>query len=299
MPTTPQSSLRGYLLIFGAALLWGLLGPVSRYLFAAGISPIEAGFFRALIAWGLFGIHCVAKNEVKAQIKDLPILFGFGFVGISLFYAANMMAIDKGGAALASVLLYTAPFWVALFSFFLFGERMTLVKGIAMALAVAGVWGICLDGGPMAGESIGVAVLWGLTAGISYSLYYIIGKKFSGAYPPHTLFFWILPTGILGLLPFVTFTPKTPVNWLQILILALITYCANSLYYLGLRHLAPTRAVLTATLEPVVATFFAWLLWDETLGLLGYGGSLLILAGVLLTILSPQETTDASQSRAV
>ena len=289
MPNTPQSSPRGYFLIFGAALLWGLLGPVSRYLFAAGVSPIEAGFFRALFAWILFGIHATAKKHVMADKKDLPILFAFGFVGISLFYAANMMAIDKGGAALASVLLYTAPFWVALFSYFLFGERMTPIKGIAMVLAVAGVWGICLDGGPMAGESIGVAVLWGLTAGISYSLYYIIGKKFSGIYPPYTLFFWILPTGILGLLPFVEFTHKTPINWCHLLLLAFLTYSANCLYYIGLRYLAPTRAVLTATLEPVVATFFAWLLWDETLGLLGYGGSVLILTGVLLTILAPHE----------
>ncbi|VFQ45438.1 DMT family transporter [Desulfoluna butyratoxydans] len=288
MPNISSPSLRGYLFIFGAALLWGLLGPVSRYLFAAGVSLIEAGFFRALLTWIMFGTHAAAKRQMAAKKKDLPVLFAFGFVGISLFYAANMMAIDKGGAALASVLLYTAPFWVALFSFFLFGERMTLIKGIAMALAVAGVWGICLDGGPMAGESIATAVLWGLTAGICYSLYYIIGKMFSGTYAPYTLFFWILPTGILGLLPFVEFTPKTPVIWFQLLLLAFFSYSANSFYYLGLRTLAPTRAVLTATLEPVVATFFAWLLWNETLGVLGYGGSVLILTGVLLTILAPE-----------
>ena len=288
MPNISSPSLQGYLFIFGAALLWGLLGPVSRYLFAAGVSPIEAGFFRALLTWIMFGTHAAAKRQMTAKKKDLPVLFAFGFVGISLFYAANMMAIDKGGAALASVLLYTAPFWVALFSFFLFGERMTLIKGIAMALAVAGVWSICLDGGPMAGESIGTAVLWGLTAGLCYSLYYIIGKMFSGTYAPYTLFFWILPTGILGLLPFVEFTPKTPVIWFQLLLLAFFSYSANSFYYLGLRTLAPTRAVLTATLEPVVATFFAWLLWNETLGLLGYGGSVLILTGVLLTILAPE-----------
>lgn len=291
MPSILQSSLRGYVFIFGAALLWGLLGPVSRYLFAAGVSPIEASFYRALMTWVMFAVHAAAKKQMKAETKDLPILFAFGFVGISLFYAANMMAVDQGGAALASVLLYTAPFWVALFSYFLFGERMSLIKGVAMVLAVAGVWGICADGGPMAGESIGTAVLWGLTAGFCYSLYYIIGKKFSGTYAPYTLFFWILPTGILGLLPFVEFTPKTPVSWFQLLLLAFFSYSANSFYYLGLRYLAPTRAVLTATLEPVVATFFAWLLWNETLGLMGYGGSALILTGVLLTILAPEGNT--------
>ncbi len=288
MPTTSQSNLKGYFLIFGAALLWGLLGPVSRYLFAAGMSPIEASFFRALLTWMLFAIHATAKKKIAINKKDLPILCAFGLVGISLFYTANMMAIDTGGAALASVLLYTAPFWVALLSYFLFGERMTLLKGIAMILAVAGVGGICLDGGATAGDSIGRATIWGLTAGACYSLYYIIGKKFSGTYPPYTLFFWILPSGILGLLPFVDFTTKSPVSWFQLLLLALFSYSANSLYYIGLRYLPPTRAVLTATLEPVVATLFAWLLWNETMGLLGYGGSALILTGVLLTILAPQ-----------
>ncbi|MCG8473597.1 MAG: EamA family transporter [Desulfobacterales bacterium] len=283
-------SLKGYLFIFGAAFLWGLLGPVSRYLFAAGISPIEASFFRALMTWILFGGHAALKRRLHVNLKDLPLLFGFGLVGISLFYAANMIAIEKGGAALASVLLYTAPFWVALFSYFLFGEKMTKIKALAMVLAVVGVGGICTDGGALTGDSIGLAIIWGLTAGVCYSFYYIIGKFFSGTYAPYTLFFWILPSGILGLLPFVSFNPKEPAMWGFLFLLALFSYSANSFYYLGLRYLPPTRAVLTATLEPVVATFFAWLLWNETMGLAGYAGSLLILTGVLLTILGPSSS---------
>lgn len=288
----PPNRFSGYLLIFGAATLWGLLGPASRYLFAAGISPIESGFFRAVFTWILFGGHAAFKRKMAINPKDLPILMGFGLIGISLFYAANMLAVEKGGAALASVLLYTAPFWVALLSYFLFGEKMTRIKALAMVLAVAGVAGICADGKPLVGDSIGVAVLWGLTAGVCYSFYYIIGKLFSGSYAPYTLFFWILPTGILGLLPFVEFHQKTPMDWALLGLLALFSYSANSLYYLGLRFLTPTRAVLTATLEPVVATFFAWLLWSESLGLYGYAGSVLILTGVLLTILGPSGEGD-------
>ncbi len=89
----------------------------------------------------------------------------------------------------------------------------------------------------------------------------------------------------MAMVPFIEFTPKPFETWWILVCLALCcTYIANSFYYAGLRRLEPTRAVLTATVEPVFAAVFAWAIWGELFTVYGMAGAALIIAGVILTI---------------
>lgn len=54
---------------------------------------------------------------------------------MGVFYAATLYAIKLSGAAMAVVLLYTAPVWVAMFSRFLFHEPITTRQCGIIALA--------------------------------------------------------------------------------------------------------------------------------------------------------------------
>ena len=92
------------------------------------------------------------------------------------------------------------------------------------------------------------AVVWGLVAGLSYSSYYLFGKWVLRRYEPSTIYAFVLPLGAAGLLPFVPFDSvrhATPAIWLNIaLMAALSTYLAYLVYYLGLRRVEASRAVL-------------------------------------------------------
>lgn len=224
--------------------------------------------------------------------RDLPRAGVFALLAVTLFYTANLMAIKTGGAAFASVMLYTAPAWVAVFSMLIFRERIRRATVFTIALTLAGVTGIsCGQAGTLTGGvSVDVrAVFWGLLSGFSYSMYYLFGKYFSERYPSQTLFTYILPLGALTLYPLVTFSPKSPTAWGFILVLAFFcTYGAYYCYYAGLGYLAPTRAVITATLEPVVAAVFAFFLWGEYFRIPGYVGCCLILAAVLINLRSSE-----------
>ena len=138
------------------------------------------------------------------------------------------------------------------------------------------------------GSAVSVsAIIFGLLSGFCYSLYYIFGKYFSGRYSSYNLFLYVLPVGILGLLPWVTFAPKTPTAWLALALLVIIcTYGANSCYYSGLKYLEAGRASITATLEPVVAAVVAYIWWGEVFDLQSYIGSAVILSAVVLMIRS-------------
>jgi len=280
---------KGYLYIIAAAVFWGIIGPVSRLAFDQGVTPLEVAFWRALLAWVCFGSHAVLTRQVRVQRRDLPKLLVFSVTGVTLFYGSYQLAVNQGGAALAAVLLYTAPAWVTILSRIFFKEPVTLVKFLALVMTIAGVAGISFGAASpstIVGRQLDVgAYVFGLTAGFCYALYYIFGKHFSGRYNSPTIFLYILPLGALLLLPWVTFAHKTLAAWSALAVIAFFsTYLAYAFYYVGLRRLEPSRAAITATLEPVIAAGVAYFWWKEVFTPAGYVGGALILASVVLII---------------
>ncbi len=300
-------ALSGYLRILCAACLWGLIGPVSKLALAEGMPPLEVAFWRVFSGWTFFAAQAALTRRTRVARRDLPFIAAFGLCGIAGLFGSYVLAVQAGGAALASVLLYTAPAWVAIMSRLLFGEAMTGQKLLALVLTMGGVTLVCMGPGESLGGTDGVgpsAILFGLASGLTYALYYIFGKFYQGRYTTPTLFLWAMPVGALALLPAVTFRVWPAHVWLAVAALGFCsTWLAYSVYYSGLKRLEATRAAVVATMEPVVAAFLAWLMWDERFGPLGYAGSAAILAGVLVTMrparTSPtaaQETADAHAS---
>jgi DME family drug/metabolite transporter len=286
-PDNDTRMFKGYLFIISAATCWGLIGIFSSLAFSQGIGPMEVAFWRAVLTWFLFGTQAVIKKETRIERKDFPLFFIFGLLGISLFYISYQFAVKTGGAAFASVLLYTAPAWVVACSFFIYKEKLTLLKSLAVVLVILGVFLISKTGGNNQGNApIGwIAIVSGLAAGFSYSLYYTIGKYFSTRYSSANLFLWVLPIGALGTLPFVTFSHKSPMAWAALLAIVFIsTFLANYCYYQGLKYLEAGRASIVATCEPVVAAVTAYFFLGEYFTLMGYLGTGLILIAVIATI---------------
>ena len=287
--------MKGYFYIFAAAALWGLIGPFAKLAFQEGVGPLEVAFWRAALGWLCFGSQALVQRKLWVAAADLPALGLFSLTGIFLFYGSYQLAVQQGGAALAAVLLYTAPAWVALMAGLFFKERMTPAKWTALVLTLSGVTLVSLgSGGGIAAASgrMGSAVAFGLAAGFCYSLYFIFGKYFGGKYPAETVFFYILSMGAVCLAPWCDFAPKSWTAWWALLWLAVLsTYGAYHCYYAGLQHLEAGRAAIAATLEPVVAAVVAFVWWGEFFAPSGYLGSVLILAAVILMVREPAPRT--------
>src|SRR5690349_24880539 len=129
----------GYCYIALAAALWGSLGVVSRVVLAAGVDPLELSFWRATIAGALFAVHAIARGKARVARRDYPVIGIFALVGVALFYLSYLFAVRAGGAALAAILLYTAPAWVAVASALWLHEPMTRRKLTALATTLLGV----------------------------------------------------------------------------------------------------------------------------------------------------------------
>lgn len=280
--------VRGYVFILTAAFCWGFIGIFSSIAFRQGLEPLEVAFWRALFAWLCFGTQAIVSKETHLARKDIPLLAVFGVLGVFLFYAAYQYAVKTGGAALAAVLLYTAPAWVVVCSFFIYRERLGIGKITAVILVIAGVFLVSQgDNGAGRGTaSVGtVAIIAGLVSGFCYSLYYTIGKYFSARYTSANLFLYVLPVGMLCMLPFVDFVPKNSTAWIALISVSLIsTYAANYCYYLGVKYLEAGKASIAATIEPVVATVAAYFILGEAFSAAFYLGAAIIIAAVLITI---------------
>ena len=279
----------GYVYIIAAALLWATIGPAARFALRAGIEPLEISFWRAAIAGLLFALHAVVRGRVRIARRDLPAVGGFALLGVTIFYWSYFRAVELGGAALAAILLYTAPAWVALAAALWLGERLTARKSAAVVLTLAGIALVAFGSGSGVTGGAGVAttrlpaLAWGLVAGLAYAGYYLFGKRYFTRYEASTLFAYALPLGAVLLLPAVSFAPKSSTAWLVLLYLAAVpTYGAYLLYSFALARVEATRAATVATLEPVAAAALAYVVWGEALRGPGYVGAALVLAGVLL-----------------
>lgn len=284
-------------LIFLAAILWGLIGIIARGILDAGVGAVEIAFWRATLGGAMFLVHAVAVGALRleprtagARARDAVAFLAFGLVGVTLFYSALNLAIDRGGISLAFILLYTAPAFVAVFARLLLGEDLGPRKLALVALATLGVVLVASDRGT--GIHVSEASLgWGLAAGASYASYYIFGKWILARYRPVTIYAFVLPVGALGLVPLVEFAPKTATVWFLLLVLALVsTYLAYLAYYTGLKRVQASRAVLVATIEPVVAAVLAAWVFGERFGMLGVLGGVLVLTAAALTSMQRART---------
>jgi DME family drug/metabolite transporter len=279
----------GYAYIAGAALLWATIGPAARFALRAGISSLEISFWRAAIGGLLFALHAGARGRLRVARADLPAVAGFAVLGVTILYWSYFRAVELGGAALAAILLYTAPAWVAVAAALWLGERLTARKTLAVAMTLAGIALVALGSSSGATGAAGSAatrvpaLAFGLLSGVAYAAYYLFGKRYFARYAAPTLFAYALPIGAALLLPAVRFAPKGAMEWLVLVFLAVVpTYGAYLLYSLGLARVEATRAATVATLEPVAAAVLAYVVWGEALRGLGYAGAALVLAGVLL-----------------
>jgi len=223
--------------------------------------------------------------------RDLGLFILFGLLAVSLFNASYFLAVESGGVTLATIMLYTAPVFVGILARFLFGEQLSGYKIVLIGLTIGGVGLISISGGTQI-TFTPVALMWGLVSGATYALYYIFGKYILPRYQTVTIMALALPTGAVGLAPFVTFNAHPWPAWLAVGGLAVIsTYIAYQLYYAGLRHIEASRAVIVASVEPVVASFLAATFFGEQLTFVGYLGAIVVVGSAIASSLPESHFT--------
>jgi drug/metabolite transporter (DMT)-like permease len=215
-------------------------------------------------------------------------MFVLGVLGVAASNYLYYLAIQRTNVATAIVLQYTAPVWVLLYTVARGVQKPTPQRIAAVGLAVAGIALVIgmFGAGGFRLDTIGVMAA--LTAAFSFAFYNIGGHSILARHDRWTVLlytvfsaslFWIVvnpPWKIVG-------AHYSGGQWSFLLVFSLISVLAPfSLYFAGLQHLEPTRAIVVSCLEPVFSIVIAALALGEVLRPLQTVGIVLVLVAIVV-----------------
>lgn len=276
-----------------AGCLWGAMGIFVRQFNSYGITSMNIVFVRSLFTAAvvfLFAAIC-KPSLLKVRFRDLWIFAGCGLFSIVFFNFCYFSAIEVMSLSVAAILLYTAPIFVMLMSALFFREKITLRKVAAIALSIVGlalVTGI-FDSSVVLSPT---GILFGIGSAVGYALYSIFSRlALNRGYTPLTITGWSFAFAALFSaffcdfrLFFELYTEKPSMILFSIFFALVVSVFPYLLYSYGLTGVENSTASVIASVEPVAATVFGALLFNEYPSVASAIGIILVLGALLLCI---------------
>ena len=235
-------------------------------------------------------------RRVKLPARDLAYCFVLGILGVAVSNYFYYVAIQRTNVATAIIVQYTAPVWVLLYVVARGQQKLTAQKVVAVAFAVTGIaLVIDLIGAALSGNKSGSALhldLYGIIAALlasfSFAFYNVGGHRILARHDRWRVLVWTLAAATAFWLvvnpPWkIVAAHYAPAQWLFLFVFSMISVLgAFSLYFLGLQHLEPTRAIIASCLEPVFSILLAALLLGEVLRPIQVLGIVLVLSAIVI-----------------
>jgi drug/metabolite transporter (DMT)-like permease len=308
MPLPHRSPVAGVAIVVTAAALFGMLGPLSRFAYDAGMEPLGFVAWRAAIGFAatlaFVGWRVVRRGERVVRARDLSrgarlSLAIAAFMGFTLNLAV-FIAFDRITVALALLGFYTYPVLVAAANVALGREPLDRPRLVALVLAVGGMIAVVaaqLD--PVAGvrfDAIGFGLALG--AACSQAVFVVLSRSGYGTVPADQAMAVVLAVTVicsigLALAMGAGEALAFPIHQPSVLPLLAFTglFAAaipSILFLTGIRLVGGTGAGILMLFEPVVGVALAaWLLSERLTPVQVAGGLAILAAAVILQRSAP------------
>ena len=230
-------------------------------------------------------------QRIKLPTSDLIQCLVLGMLGVAASNYFYYVAIQKTSVAIAIIVQYTAPVWVLLYVVARRQQKLSPQKVAAVGVAIAGIAltiGIvgAKSSSPLHLDSYGL--LAALLASFSFAFYNVGGHRVLARHDRWRVLVWTLASAAVFWLfvnpPWkVVAAHYAPAQWGFLFIFSMISVLGSfSLYFLGLQHLEPTRAIIASCLEPVFSILLAAALLGEGLRPVQTLGIVLVLSAIVI-----------------
>lgn len=281
---------KGVALAVAGSVLWGASGIAGQFLLQdRGVTPEWLSAARmigaGILLLGLDGLRCGDIFSIwKSRHEALMLLlFGvLGMVGVQYTYFA---AIALSNAATATILQYTMPILVILWT--AFAER-TRPSGRVLAALVLAVGGVLLlvtrgEWGTLAISP--EALFWGLLSAAGAAFYTVQPKGLIRRWRSSLVVGWGMLIGGLFLSPLASLAAPPglwdlPAYGALAFVVVFGTAAAFSLYISSVAYIEPGEASLLNSMEPLSSILFSVALLGMTFGAAELCGAAAILAAV-------------------
>jgi len=287
--------------IASAALCWGISATLGRAaftgrLFSSGqtlppIDPLILAQSRTTISLLVLAPILIAIrgwSGMRLPQRDFWRAMLIGVLGVAASNYFYYLAIQKTNVATAIILQYTAPVWVLLYMVARRLQRATVQRMVSIGLALVGIALVInlFGGGGLLLNRVGVIAA--MLASFSFACYNVFGGQLVRQYDRWkalvyvlfgTVTFWLIvnpPWRVVA-------AHYSGRQWMFLTIFSFTSVLLPfSLYFSGLHHLDPTRAIITSCLEPVFSIAIAAVALGELVGAGQVVGMILVLAATLM-----------------
>jgi len=298
----PSNLTRGYAIALISAAVLATTAIFIRYLTETYHMPaLVLAFWREVFVTAslLPALLWLRRRPLLNARRHWVFLMIYGVL-LAVFNATWTLAVALNGAALATILVYCSTAFTALLGRWWLGEQLNWAKLLAVAASLGGCVLVAGALNVSAWQANPLGILTGVSSGLCYSLYSILGRSASrrGLDPWATLGYTFAVAAVCLLL--FNLVPGGPLpgsaarlsdllwlggalaGWAVLIVLAAgPTLLGYGLYNVSLTYLPSSVANLIVTLEPVFTAALAYVLLGERLSPIQIAGSLLILAGVV------------------
>ena len=278
-------------------VLWGSIYVVSKYTLGK-LPPFTIAFFRFLLAFA--ALSAVDRHPSRRlEKRHISYIILIGFCGYFIAVGAQLLGIKYAGASMASLLNSMNPITMTIFGFLLLHEEMNARKIIGILLSILGVF-VILGGGFQGTGMAGVFL--SLFSVLLWSFISVMTRKITRQYDPLHISrlacgaaaICYLPAAIIevqvGKVPvFHTLTHDASCILSLVYMGVVCTGVGYSLWNKSLSLLDASICSSFYPVQPAVSTLLGILLLGEVLTVNFLIGSVLVICGVLISLITPKK----------
>ncbi len=237
-------------------------------------NPLAINGARNLIACCVIGLYI---RFIKHPLKcNRTVLFGAAALAATTTLYAVANKLTTAGNTI--VLQYTAPIWIIVFMYFLFGQKPDRIALITVFIVLIGIVCFFLDSmstGRWLGDTLA------LLSGITYALVFLL-NRFEKGDALSSVFFGQLFCGIL-LTPLVLKeTVFTPGVLTAVFVLGSVQVGIAYIFFTtGTKYTEPVTASIINAIEPILNPVLVAIFYKEVLGRFSLIGAAIVIIGIL------------------
>jgi drug/metabolite transporter (DMT)-like permease len=276
VPTRSRSLAEIHLAVF----LFGFPGLFGKWL---ALPPEVIVFGRVLFACLALGAVMAAGRRAFriSPRRDLVLLAVCGVV-LAAHWTMFFRSVQVSSVAVGLLAYSSFPVFTAFLEPLLARERWDPASLIYASLCVLGI-ALIVPGFDVS-NAVVRGVLWGLGAGLSFSLLSVLDRSLAARHPSLTVAFYQDLVAAVVLAPAVLRAglPRSGRDWALIAVLGVVcTAAAHTLFIEGMKGVGARTASVLSSLEPVYGIILALALLNESPSLRTVSGGAIVLAAAL------------------